>query len=225
MGLKLIREEIESVTYLTEGEGALKRHYMHGTFLQGAIKNRNGRIYPMEVLDPEATRYIRECIETGSGWGELSHPQSPSINPERVSHRTVSLVKEGTDYIGKALIISENPCGAIVQGLINSGGRVGVSSRALGSLKENSMGIMEVQPDLRIATCADVVLDPSAPNAFVRGIMEGVSWTQDPVTGAFVQEQAEIARNAIRKLSLRQIEEQKIDEMARFFQKLLNYNR
>lgn len=222
MSLKLIREEIEEVRYLTEGEGSSKKLYMEGTFLQGAIKNRNGRIYPMEVLDPEATRYIKECIEVGSGWGELSHPQSPSINPERVSHRTVSLVKEGTDYVGKALIISENPCGAIVQGLINSGGRVGVSSRALGSLKENSMGIMEVQPDLRIATCADVVLDPSAPNAFVRGIMEGVSWTQHPVTGEFIREQADIAKKQLSKLSLRQIEETKLDAMARFFQKLLN---
>ncbi len=222
MSLKLIREEIESVEYLTEGEGALRKMYMSGTFLQGAIKNRNGRIYPMEVLDPECSRYIRECIETGSGWGELSHPQSPSINPERVSHRTISLVKEGNDYIGKALIISANPCGAIVQGLIDSGGRVGVSSRALGSLKENSLGIMEVQSDLRIATCADVVLDPSAPNAFVRGIMEGVSWTQDPVTGAFVQEQAEIAKKVLSNMSLRQIEENKVREMASFFQKLLN---
>ena len=224
MGLILIREEVEQVEYLIEGEGASKRLYLSGTFLQGAIKNRNGRIYPMEVLDPEAARYIKECIEVGSGWGELSHPQSPTINPERVSHRTVSLKKEGTDYVGKAIVISENPCGAIVQGLINSGGRVGVSSRALGSLKENSQGIMEVQPDLRIATCADVVLDPSAPNAFIRGIMEGVTWTQDPRTGEFIQEQAEIAKRELAKLTLRQIEEQKVEAMASFFQKLINYS-
>jgi hypothetical protein len=222
MGFKLIREEIEHVEYLTEGDGASRKLYMHGPFLQGAIQNRNGRIYPMAVLEPEAARYIRESIEVGSGWGELSHPNSPSINPERVSHRTVSLVKENTDYIGKALVISDNPCGAIVQGLINSGGRVGVSSRALGSLKENSQGIMEVQADLRIATCADVVLDPSAPSAFVRGIMEGVSWTQHPVTGEFIKEQAEIARKEIEKLSLRQIDEQKVMRMAKFIQALSN---
>lgn len=221
MGLKLIREDIENVEYLTEGEGATKKLYIHGPFLQGAIQNRNGRVYPMEVLDPEASRYIRECVEVGSGWGELSHPQSPSINPERVSHLTTSLTKSGTDYIGKALVISENPCGAIVQGLINSGGRVGVSSRAMGSLKENSQGIMEVQPDLRIATCADVVLDPSAPSAFVRGIMEGVEWTLDPKTGEFVREQAEIARKELSRLSIRQIEEQRVEVMAKFFQKLI----
>jgi hypothetical protein len=221
MGLKLIREDIENVEYLTEGEGAAKKLYIHGPFLQGAIQNRNGRVYPMEVLDPEASRYIRECVAVGSGWGELSHPQSPSINPERVSHLTTSLTKSGTDYIGKALVISENPCGAIVQGLINSGGRVGVSSRAMGSLKENSQGIMEVQPDLRIATCADVVLDPSAPSAFVRGIMEGVEWTLDPKTGEFVREQAEIARKELSRLSIRQIEEQRVEVMAKFFQKLI----
>lgn len=220
MGLILIREEIEAVQYLTEGEGAAKKLYMNGPFLQGAVKNRNGRVYPMEVLDPEAARYIKECVEVGSGWGELSHPNSPSINPERVSHRTISLVKEGTDYIGKALVISDNPCGAIVQGLINSGGRVGVSSRALGSLKENSQGIMEVQPDLRIATCADVVLDPSAPSAFVKGIMEGVTWTQDPRTGEFIQEQAEIAKKEMDKLSLRQIDEQKVQRLMSFIERL-----
>lgn len=222
MGLKLIREDIEDVRYLTEGEGSAKKLYIEGPFLQGAVKNRNGRIYPMEVLDPEATRYIKECVAVGSGWGELSHPQSPSINPDRISHLTTSLVKEGTDYIGKALVIAENPCGAIVRGLINSGGRVGVSSRGLGSLKENSLGIMEVQPDFRIATCADVVLDPSAPSAFVRGIMEGVEWTQDPRTGEFVREQAELARRELSKLSIRQIEEQKVASMQRFIQKLLN---
>jgi hypothetical protein len=220
MGLILIREEIENVQYLTEGEGVSKKLYMNGPFLQGGIKNRNGRIYPMEVLDPEAARYIRECIAVGSGWGELSHPNSPSINPERVSHLTTSLVKEGNDYIGKALVISENPCGAIVQGLINSGGRVGVSSRALGSLKENSQGIMEVQSDLRIATCADVVLDPSAPSAFVKGIMEGVVWTQDPRTGEFVAEQAEIAKKEMAKLSINQINEQKAQRLLNFIEKL-----
>lgn len=222
MGLKLIREDIEDVQYLSEGEGAAKKLYIQGPFLQGAIKNRNGRIYPMEVLDPEASRYIKECVALGSGWGELSHPQSPAINPERVSHLTTSLVKEGNDYIGKALIIAENPCGAIVRGLINSGGRVGVSSRGLGSLKENSSGILEVQPDFRIATCADVVLDPSAPSAFVRGIMEGVEWTLDPKTGEFVQEQAELAKKELAKLSIRQIEEQKIDAFERFVKKLLS---
>lgn len=218
MGLLLIREEIENVEYLAEGEGASKRLYIHGPFLQGAIKNRNGRIYPMEVLDPEAARYVRECIETGSGWGELKHPQSPTIDPDRVSHRTVSLVKEGNDYVGKALIIAENPCGAIVQGLINSGGRVGVSSRALGSLKENSQGIMEVQPDLRISTCADVVLDPSAPNAFIKGIMEGVEFTMDD-RGQWVQHET---RKRLSKLSLSQLQEQRVDAMAAFFQKLLD---
>lgn len=217
MGMLLIREEIEQVEYLTEGDGSSKKLYISGPFMQGAIKNRNGRIYPMEVLDPECTRYIKECVEVGSGWGELSHPQGPQINPERVSHRTISLTKNGTDYHGKALVISENPCGAIVQGLINSGGRVGVSSRAMGSLRENSQGIMEVQPDFRIATCADVVLDPSAPSAFVKGIMEGVEFTIGE-KGEYIQH---VVKKELSKLSLRQLEEQKVLRFEKFVQSLI----
>lgn len=217
MSLKLISELNEAVETLSEGEGADRKFYLNGTFLQGAIKNRNGRIYPMNVLDPEVARYVRESVAVGSGWGELSHPQSPTINPERVSHRTISLVKEGNDYVGRAVLVP-NPCGAIVKGLIESGGRVGVSSRALGSLRENSQGIMEVQPDLRIATCADVVLDPSAPSAWVNGIMEGVEFVMTD-DGRVLQQEV---KQEISKLSLRQIEERKLDQMASFFMKLLN---
>ncbi len=222
MGLKLIREFLDrsAVDVITEGTGSSKHFYIQGPFLQGAIQNRNGRIYPMHVLDPEASRYIREHIETDSAYGELSHPNSPVINPDRISHRTVSLVKEGNDYIGKAIIVP-NPCGDIVRGLLETGGRVGVSSRAMGSLKENSHGIMEVQPDLRFSTCADVVLDPSAPSAYVRGIMEGVTWTQDPITGEFVKEQAEEARKVIEKLSLTQISERQEQLLTDFIQKLI----
>jgi hypothetical protein len=214
--MKLITEEIVDTQVLTEGEGLTKRMYISGPFLQGAIKNRNGRIYPMEVLQPETERYIREHIEVGSGWGELEHPASPKISPERISHRTVSLKLEGTDYIGKALIIKDNPCGAVVAGLINSGGRVGVSSRGLGSLKEDS-GAMVVQNDFRLATCADVVLDPSAPSAWVNGIMEGVSFavTDD---GRLVEEEA---KKALKKMSLRELSEKREIAMTTLFKRLI----
>lgn len=219
MGLLLIREEIEDVQYLTEGEGSSKKFYIQGPMLAGGVKNRNGRIYPMHVLEPEAVRYIAEVIEAGSGWGELSHPQSPSINPDRVSHRTVSLTRDGNNYIGKAVIV-EGVCGAQVRGMLNSGGKVGVSSRAMGSLKENSQGIMEVQNDLRIATCADIVLDPSGPGCWVNGIMEGVEFTVND-QGAWIQHET---RKELRKLSLRELQEQRVQRMAAFFESLVNPN-
>jgi hypothetical protein len=218
--MKLIIEEIEDFEYLTEGENG-KNLYISGIFLAGEVKNKNGRIYPMHVLEPEAERYIRESVATGSGWGELTHPQSPTINPDRISHRTVSLVREGNNYVGKALVITENPSGAIVRGLINSGGKVGVSSRGLGSLKKNSQGLMEVQKDYRIATCADVVLNPSGPGCWVNGIMEGVEFavTED---GRYVQEET---RRELRKMSLSQISEQRVQMFEKFVKNLVKQSK
>lgn len=217
--MKLITEKIEDVQYIAEGEGSEKKLFIEGIFLQGAIKNRNGRIYPMNVLENETNRYIKEAVEAKKGWGELSHPTGPVINPDRISHRIVSLVKEGNNYIGKALVIKENPSGAIVAGLINSGGAIGVSSRGMGSLKDTG-GIMEVQSDFRIATAADVVLDPSAPDAFVRGIMEGVEWSQGP-DGQWIQETVNDTKKMLSKLSLREINEQKVRAFKEFCRQLV----
>ena len=178
--MKLITELTEEVQYITEAkEDGSKNLYIEGVFLQSAIKNRNGRVYPEEVMDKEVARYIKESVEQKTAMGELGHPNGPQINLDRVSHRIVSLKKEGTNYIGRAMI-TNTPMGNIAQGIIESGARLGVSSRGLGSLKLNKEGINEVQDDFRLATAADIVADPSAPDAWVNGIMEGVEfWYTD----------------------------------------------
>lgn len=181
--MKLITETLEDVKYVTEGkEDGTKNLYIEGVFLQSAIKNRNGRMYPEEIMDREVERYMKESVESKSAMGELGHPNGPQINLDRVSHLIVSLKKEGTDYIGKALI-TNTPMGNIAKGLIESGARLGVSSRGMGSMKLNSEGVNEVQNDFRLATAADIVADPSAPNAFVNGIMESVDWVYDERMG------------------------------------------
>ena len=178
--MKLITELTEEVQYITEAkEDGSKNLYIEGVFLQSAIKNRNGRVYPEEVMDKEVARYIKESVEQKTAMGELGHPNGPQINLDRVSHRIVSLKKEGTNYIGRAMI-TNTPMGNIAKGIIESGARLGVSSRGLGSLKLNKEGINEVQDDFRLATAADIVADPSAPDAWVNGIMEGVEfWYTD----------------------------------------------
>jgi hypothetical protein len=223
--MKLIIEKIEDAApQMIEEANGQKRLYIEGTFLQGAIKNRNGRVYPMEVLEPEVNRYVIEAVNANKGWGELTHPQGPQIDPRNVSHRIISLVKEGTNFRGKALVITENGPGAIVAGLINSGGSIGVSSRGMGSLKENMSGIMEVQKDFRIATAADVVLDPSAPDAFVRGVMEGVEWHLTEGNG-WIAEKLDDTKKVISKMSLSQISEQKVDVFKSFMKNLILRNR
>jgi hypothetical protein len=181
--MKLITETFEDVKYVTEAkEDGTKNLYIEGVFLQSAIKNRNGRMYPEHIMDREVSRYMKESVESNSAMGELGHPNGPQINLDRVSHRIISLKKEGTDYIGKALI-TKTPMGDIAKGLIESGARLGVSSRGMGSLVLNKEGINEVQDDFRLATAADIVADPSAPNAFVNGVMESVDWIYDEKMG------------------------------------------
>jgi hypothetical protein len=197
--MKLITETLEDVKYVSEAkEDGTKNLYIEGIFLQSAIKNRNGRMYPEEVMDKEVARYIKESIDTKTAMGELNHPPGPQINLDRVSHRIVSLKKEGTDYIGKALI-TNTPMGGIAKGLIESGARLGVSSRGMGSLKLNSEGINEVQNDFRLATAADIVADPSAPNAFVNGVMESVDWIYDERMGWKAVQLAEQTKKTIEK--------------------------
>lgn len=209
--MKLITETIEDIQYVTEAkEDGSKNLYIEGVFLQSAIKNRNGRIYPEGVMDREVGRYIKEAIDQKTAMGELGHPNGPQINLDRVSHRIVSLRKEGTDYIGKAMI-TNTPMGSIARGIMESGARLGVSSRGMGSLKLNKEGINEVQDDFRLATAADIVADPSAPNAWVDGIMESVDWVYDERLGWKAIELAEQAKKQIeRAVSSRALEERKL---------------
>ena len=170
--MKLIREEIESVDFLVEERNGKKSMYIEGVFLQGNIKNRNGRMYPMETLRREVSRYNENHVVAGRALGELGHPDGPTVNLDRVSHKIVSLKESGDNFIGKAKILS-TPMGKIAQSLIGEGVRLGVSSRGIGSLKQTREGVNIVGDDFMLATAADIVADPSAPDAFVEGIMEG----------------------------------------------------
>lgn len=176
--MKLITEEIEVVEIITEAKAdGGKDLYITGPFLQAEVVNRNGRKYPSHVMEREVARYMKEAVSKGRAVGELGHPNGPQINLDRISHKIVDLRKEGNNYIGKAKILN-TPAGQIARGLIEDGVQLGVSSRGMGSLKPRN-GINEVQDDFYLATAADIVHDPSAPDAFVNGIMEGVEWVWD----------------------------------------------
>ena len=173
--MKLITEEISKVEFITEGKGANKKMYIEGVFLQGDICNRNKRMYPMETLSKEVSRYNKTFVKEGRALGELGHPDGPTVNLDRVSHKIVSLRQEGKNYIGKAQLL-ETPMGKIAKSLIDEGVKLGVSSRGVGSLKMTNEGHKIVGEDFQLATAADIVADPSAPDAFVNGIMEGKEW-------------------------------------------------
>ena len=175
--MKLIREEIESVKVITEATKSGKKNlYIEGVFLQGNIKNRNGRMYPMETLQREVGRYMKEHVATGRALGELGHPDGPTVNLDRVSHKITSLRESGTNFIGRAKILESTPMGKIASSLLSEGVKLGVSSRGIGSLKPTKEGFNVVGEDFMLATAADIVADPSAPDAFVEGIMEGKEW-------------------------------------------------
>ena len=183
--MKLITEEIASVKFITEGKGAKKKMYIEGVFLQGDIKNRNGRMYPVQTLAKEVGRYNESFVKKGRALGELGHPEGPTVNLDRVSHKIVSLTQEGNNFKGKAQLL-DTPMGKIAKSLIGEGVTLGVSSRGVGSLKENSDGCKVVGEDFMLATAADIVADPSAPDAFVSGIMEGKEWIWE---GGILREQ------------------------------------
>ena len=176
--MKLITEEIESVEFLVEQKNGKKNMYIQGVFLQGNIKNRNGRMYPMETLRREVGRYNENHVQSGRALGELGHPEGPTVNLDRVSHKIVSLKESGSNFVGKAKILG-TPMGKIASSLIEEGVKLGVSSRGIGSLKPTREGINVVGDDFMLATAADIVADPSAPDAFVEGIMEGKDWVWD----------------------------------------------
>ena len=183
--MKLITEEVSNVKFITEGKGSKKRCYIEGTFLQGELKNRNGRVYPIDTLAKEVGRYNENFISKGRALGELGHPDGPTVNLDRVSHKITELVQEGHNFRGKAQIL-ETPMGKIARSLLDEGVMLGVSSRGVGSLKEDHRGCKVVGEDFQLATAADIVADPSAPDAFVNGIMEGKEWVWD---GGILREQ------------------------------------
>ena len=216
--MRLIREVFEQTNTIVESKlGKGKEYFIEGIFLQSELKNRNGRMYPESVMDNEVGRYIKESVQKNRAYGELGHPDTPSINLDRVSHMIVSLRKEGTNYIGKAKIL-ETPMGQIARGLLDGGANLGVSSRALGSLQANNEGVQIVQDDFMLSTAADIVADPSAPDAFVRGIMESKEWVF--VDGKFVEQHIEEAKRSIRKASSRNLEEAKIYAFQKFLSKI-----
>jgi len=216
--MKLITEVYDSdIQFITEAkEDGGKNYFIEGIFMQGNIKNRNGRIYPMQTLMKEVKRYNKEYVEQNRAYGELGHPQGPTINLERVSHMIKELYQDDNNVIGKAKIM-DTPMGTIVKNLMNEGARLGVSSRGMGSLKQRG-DINEVQPDFMLATAADIVADPSAPEAFVEGIMEGVEWLQ--VNDRWVPQYIEETQDKIRKASKRDLQEAKIRAFADFLKKL-----
>ena len=206
--MKLITEEIEQVEFIVESRNGKKSLYIEGVFLQGNIQNRNGRMYPMETLRREVSRYNESNIVSGRALGELGHPDGPTVNLDRVSHKIVSLKESGSNFIGKAKILS-TPMGKIAQSLIGEGVKLGVSSRGIGSLKQTREGVNVVGEDFMLATAADIVADPSAPDAFVDGIMEGKDWVWD---GGILREKlAERTYNRINTLvDTKQLEENKL---------------
>ena len=175
--MKLITETIEDVQVITEGKGDNKKLYIEGVFLQSELKNRNGRMYPFSVLQKEVNRYNEEYIKTSRALGELGHPDGPTVNLDRVSHRIVSLAEDGTNFRGKAQIL-DTPMGKIASSLLGEGVKLGVSSRGMGSIDKRE-DVNVVMDDFMLATAADIVADPSAPDAFVNGIMEGKEWAWD----------------------------------------------
>ena len=184
--MKLITEEVQKVNFITEGKGASKKMFIEGTFLQGGVKNRNNREYPIHILEREVNRYNETFIQKGRALGELGHPDGPTVNLDRVSHMITSLVREGNNFKGRAQLLS-TPMGKIAQSLIGEGVTLGVSSRGVGSLLQTNEGHKVVGEDFMLATAADLVADPSAPDAFVQGIMEGKEWCWD---GGILKEQA-----------------------------------
>ena len=216
--MRLIKEVTEEIKYISElnEETGKKSHFIEGVFLQSNLKNRNGRMYPKEVMQKEVARYTAESIDKKRAYGELGHPDGPTVNLDRVSHMIVGLKEEGDNYIGRAKIL-DTPMGRIVKELIGEGASLGVSSRGLGSLKERN-GVNEVQEDFMLATAADIVADPSAPDAYVQGIMENKEWTF--VNGIWQEKELEESKAMIRAASTKELEAVKLQVFENFLPKL-----
>jgi len=211
--MKLISEIVESVQVISEGTS--KDLYIEGVFLQSEMANKNKRIYPKSVMEKEVARYMKEYVDSKRAFGELGHPEGPTINLDRVSHIITSLKEDGNNYIGRAKILN-TPMGNIVKGLIEGGAQLGVSSRGMGTLKEKEDGINEVQSDFYLATAADIVADPSAPDAFVQGIMENKEWMF--VNGSWTYQNIDETKKLLEATKKKQLEEVKY----RVFENFLN---
>jgi hypothetical protein len=218
--MKLITEVFEDLRTITEArEDGKKNVFIEGVFLQGGIKNRNGRMYPVETLAKEVERYNESYVKSGRALGELGHPEGPQINLDRVSHLITNLRQEGNNFVGRAKLM-DTPFGNIAKGLVGEGVKLGVSSRGMGSIKLNKEGINEVQNDFYLATAADIVADPSAPDAFVNGIMEGVEWIWE--NELLIAKKARVAEQTVqiieKAVSSRQLEVNKL----KIFENFLN---
>lgn len=217
MGIKLISEEVANVEYLTEQDENGKKNYkIKGIFMQADLKNRNGRVYPMEILNKEVKRYNKEYIAEKRAFGELGHPDGPTVNLERASHMITALYPDGKNFIGEAKILS-TPMGNIVKNLMDEGAKLGVSSRGMGSLDQKN-GANYVRNDFYLATAADIVADPSAPSAFVEGIMEGKEWVWDH--GALVEAELAQAKERINKKAQKKKALEEALEFAKFLKML-----
>ena len=214
--MKLITEEIRDAEYIVEEKNGAKSYKIKGVFLQSDIKNRNGRVYPYETLVKEVNRYSNEFISKNRAFGELGHPDGPTVNLERVSHMIKSLSLDGKNFVGEAKIM-DTPYGKIVKNLINEGAQLGVSSRGMGSIQQRN-GANYVKDDFMLATAADIVADPSAPAAFVEGIMEGKEWVWD--NGLLVEKDIEAWKMEVINTKKRQLEEKKLEIFDSFIRKL-----
>jgi hypothetical protein len=214
--MKLIKEVVEEVSYITEEKDGKKTLYIQGPFLVAEVVNRNNRKYLKEIMEKEVDRYTEQYVNKNRAFGELGHPDTPTINLDRVSHLTTNLKQEGNVWIGKARIL-DTPMGSIVKSLLEGGAQIGVSSRGMGSLKSVG-GINIVQDDFHLATAADIVADPSAPGAFVQGIMEGKEWQL--INGIWTERQYEEAKQQIQKASRKQIEEVSLHIFENFIKNL-----
>ena len=214
--MKLITESIEDIQILTEEKDGKKTLYIEGVFLQSEIKNRNGRIYPFDVLNKEVERYSEEYVKSGRALGELGHPDGPTVNLDRVSHKITSLKAEGNNFMGKARIL-DTPMGTIAKSLLGEGVKLGVSSRGMGSLKEDN-GVKYVSDDFMLATAADIVADPSAPDAFVNGIMEGKEWVWEG--GLLRERQIQEMKKEIENASKVELEEKMLQAFDKFLSNL-----
>ena len=215
--MHLIKEVFDTSNLIVEEKDGKKNYFIEGVFLQSELKNRNGRMYPESVMDKEVGRYLKEAVQNNRAYGELGHPDTPTINLDRVSHRITSLRKEGTNWIGGAKIM-ETPMGNIARGLLEGGANLGVSSRALGSLKLNREGVNIVQDDFMLSTAADIVADPSAPDAYVNGIMESKEWVF--VDGKYVEQNIEETQRMIKRASGTQLQEAKVLAFENFLSKI-----
>jgi hypothetical protein len=214
--MKLISEEVSNAEYLVEEANGKKNYKIRGIFLQSNVKNRNGRVYPRDILENEVTRYNREFINKKRAFGELGHPDGPTVNLERVSHMITKLSPDGNNFVGEAKIM-DTPYGKIVKGLIDEGAQLGVSSRGMGSLIQRN-GANYVKDDFYLATAADIVADPSAPDAFVEGIMESREWVWE--NGVLIEKDIEAWKQQVRDAKQRALDETKLKVFESFLKKL-----